>query len=354
MSIIGGKYKYDLFVSYSHGVALQDPTAYDQSAAVREWSRRLVKDVTNRLRIGFADDGMFEYYLDAREAESAQDLDKEVEEAIRKSAVLLVLMSPGYRDSKWCRNELQWFFEQADADGRGALEQCVLRVIIPTKHAPEAGKSWPTQLVGQDGNVVNRGEPFHDNDNVPIELNAPTFVRLEQPILSLVSELRRRLMRLKEQLQVADTMQAATAASKKDKQARKPQLYLQRSSDAEAWQKLKVDLSDVALTTPTQMEPEPDLSLLKSYVARRLDALKYCHGLVLMRCATGEPSQPQLAAGYSDRQTLYSIGDLNVPWVLVDKVGGDAPPIPPEYELPRVLVDGEGWKQQVLDALGLR
>jgi hypothetical protein len=374
MPYVGDPFEYDLFISYSHGIAAGDPTSYDQQKLLREWTRRLARYITARLRMGLADDGGFEHYLDERNTESGADLGPAIENAARRSALILVVMSPFYRDSEWCRKEVRWFFDQARADGRG-LEQCVLRVVVPTKHDVAANKAWPPELVGSDGTPVHSGVPFYAAETgTPIELESTRpFEDLAGHLDSLVAEIKGKLQRFRDQRRIGATpaaharpeprgvattpttepsTAAPVAAAPGEADLALPQIYLQRHADADAWHWARQALSAVALVLPRDMEPETqELSLLSTYNRRRQAALLHCQGLVLLRAAPDEPTDLQVSSGYDDRKTLRSLAKKTLPWILVDRTGDAGPPLPTAYELPRVSANEPDWLQKLLGAL---
>lgn len=379
MPYVGAPFEYDLFISYSHGIAAGDPTNYDQqNPLLREWTRELAKHIAAKLRVGLADDGGFEYYLDERNTESGADLRLEIENAARKSALIFVIMSPFYRDSEWCRKEVGWFFEQAAADGRG-LEQCVVRMVSRTKHEQKEKKVWPPELVGSDGRPVHSGEPFFDaTTNTPIELEKPEF--LNGPVKSLIAEIMRKLQRFRDQRRIGITP-AAHARPERHHVAIEtripavptmahpapagtapppdggddldlPQLYLQRHADAAEWQWARKALSAVALVLPREMEPEAqEISLLSTYNHRRREALMNCQGLVLLRSKPDEPTDLQVSSGYDDRKTLRSLAKKTLPWVLVDRTGAAAPQLPAAYQLHCVSANEPEWPQNLIGKL---
>lgn len=378
MPYVGEPFEYDLFISYSHGTAAGDPTNYDERMLLREWTRELARHITAHLRMGLADDGVFKHYLDERNTESGADLGQEIENAARKSALILVIMSPFYRDSDWCRKEVHWFFEQARADGRGP-EQCVLRLAVRTKHDVASNKGWPPELIGSDGSPVHSGEPFYDAaTNTPIELESTEAQN--GPLKSLIAEIMRKLQRFRDQRRIGITPAAharagaivatetvvpavsevmhpapsGTAPPPDGSDPVLPQLYLQRHADAAQWRWARDALSKVALVLPREMEPEAEeLSLLLTYNRRRQKALMNCQGLVLLRSKPDEPTDLQVSSGYDDRKTLRSLAKKTLPWVLVDRTGAAEPPLPTAYELPRVSADEneDVWLQKLIHAL---
>ncbi len=91
-------YEHDIFVSYAH------------SGQLSAWSKRLLDDLRGLVALG----------LELREAEQValwwdyrlsghEPLTRQLRENVERSAVLVVLMSEWYLESRWCRDEREWF-----------------------------------------------------------------------------------------------------------------------------------------------------------------------------------------------------------------------------------------------------
>lgn len=371
MSYVGAPYDYDLFVSYSHGAAVADPKFFDGDTQLRDWTRAVAKRVAYGLRLGFSDAaGDFQYYLDGREAQSGDPLEAEVEAAVKSSALMLIFMSPTYRDRDWCRNEVRWFFEQAATDGRGT-RHIVLRVVVDTSNAPD--RAWPPQLCEPSGKTVHRGEPFFDpTTNTPIELDegaaGKPFAALNPLINRLIAEVKVKLEELRKQLAasrpvplqpvtaqpVAVPAAVPVAASKPSRKALKAQVYLQNYSDPAAWQHVRDGLSGMAIVSPPRMEVDPpDRSLVRTYRERRQMALVNCQGMVLVRNDPGDDTYLRVSAGYADRKVLLDTDGHDLPWVLIDGVADEGPDFLASYDLPRVPLTDADWARRALATLGL-
>jgi len=377
MSYVGAPYDYDLFVSYSHGAAVADPKFFDGDTQLRDWTRAVAKRVAYGLRLGFSDAaGDFQYYLDGREAQSGDPLEAEVEAAVKSSALMLIFMSPTYRDREWCRNEVRWFFEQAATDGRGT-RHVVLRVVVDTSNAPD--KAWPAQLCEPSGKTVHRGEPFFDpTTNTPIELDegaaGKPFAALNPLINRLIAEVKVKLEELRKQLAASRPAVAQPVAlpavppppvppsgsgeikplAPPPRPKLKAQVYLQNHSDPVAWQQVRDGLSNMAIVAPPRMEVDPpDRSLVRTYRERRQMALVNCQGMVLVRNDPGDDTYLRVSAGYADRKVLLDTDGHDLPWVLIDGVADEGPDFLASYDLPRVTLSDADWARRALATLGL-
>ena len=101
-------YQHDIFVSYAHVDDQVGP------GANRGWVTTLVSGVKLGLgeRLGRADS--FSLWLD-RQLAGNKPLTAEIRQLLRDSALLLVILSPGYVKSDWCGLEVQAFLAGMDA-----------------------------------------------------------------------------------------------------------------------------------------------------------------------------------------------------------------------------------------------
>ena len=105
--------------------------------------------LASALNVEAAADSEVQVFLDDRVLTAGQPLTQTLREKAKRSAVLLVLMSPLYPNKSWCMDELGWFFEQASADGRGQ-EHCTVLLIQPLAEA-----AWPKLLRDERDKPVN-------------------------------------------------------------------------------------------------------------------------------------------------------------------------------------------------------
>jgi hypothetical protein len=95
-------YKHDLFISYAHVDNLPIP------GAERGWVSTLVGHVKTRLAEKLGRSDAFDLWMDY-ELSGHEQLTPQILDAARQSALLLVVLSPGYVASAWCRQERETF-----------------------------------------------------------------------------------------------------------------------------------------------------------------------------------------------------------------------------------------------------
>jgi len=381
VSYVGGDYEFDLFISYSHGSKSSDPARLRNAKTLRDWSRSLADKLADNLSIALNTDETrsFTYFLDEREFDSGEPITHAIRDGAAKSSVLLILASPYYLRSKYCLDEIDAFFVQAREDGRG-LEHCVIREILPTRE-----EEWPRQLRGPDGRVVNRGESLFDpQTELPIDIDSfregGRMPNLATPTSKLTMAISKKLKDLRRQLDASEVQRKVDEDNRRiqelalacaqsdglasavgsDPELERKCIYLQAECEnVAAWTRVKGELSRLFLVNPnelkgvdaTQEAGDVAPSLLATYESRRRNMLRFCNGLVLLRARSDDDIELQLMAARCDRATLLQAYRKNIPWALIDEVGGEAPLLE-NFRIARVPTTLPDWPERLVGALG--
>jgi hypothetical protein len=56
---------------------------------------------------------------------------------------------------------------------------------------------------------------------------------------------------------------------------------------------------------------------------------------------------------YRDRQRLYQEHHINIPWAIIDEVGGELQ-VAADYQVPRVMASEPDWPERLLQTLSLQ
>jgi len=133
---------YDVFISYSHG----DPRGTGR-APLANWTHRLIDELRQDIESTSTE---FDHLAlwDDREADPALNLTPMLKDCVSKSALLLIVMSPRYLASSWCKNELEWFGEELRQRCEGEGHTLVVRAL-PTKE-----EMWPPPLKDTSGHSL--------------------------------------------------------------------------------------------------------------------------------------------------------------------------------------------------------
>lgn len=114
MAFVPG-YLKDIFISYAH---VDDEPL---SGVELGWVTTLKHNIETHLRSKLGNKGA-ELWMDHEDLVGNRPLSRQIIEALESTAVFLVVVSPGYLDSEWCRKEREKFLElikeRTDADSR--------------------------------------------------------------------------------------------------------------------------------------------------------------------------------------------------------------------------------------------
>jgi hypothetical protein len=131
---LGKPFQHDLFVSYSHGAF---PGSHKPQLKV--WSEKFAEDLREELAIldGFSKVSLF--LDDGKRSDENVDRAEKLTDFLRTrvtgSALFALLMTPQYLDSKWCRQELEWWCEKHHPDTLGAGARVHPCWVLPSDEA---------------------------------------------------------------------------------------------------------------------------------------------------------------------------------------------------------------------------
>ncbi len=97
------QFEFDLFVSYAH--VDDEPVA----GADQGWVTNFVRSVKTRLACKLGRGDAYAMWMD-HDLRNAEPITPQILERVRRSAILVILLSPGYVASTWCRQEREAFF----------------------------------------------------------------------------------------------------------------------------------------------------------------------------------------------------------------------------------------------------
>src|SRR5262245_60286981 len=136
-------YEHDAFVSYAHGPKFQLFNS-DDGDLLSQWSRELVQDLGEQIavKLGTKEPGRaLSLWMDPT-LRGNEPLSDTLKEAIERSALLVVIMSPYYLESDWCGKEVEWFTAVPGHDQR--------RIFVVRAWWTDRTQ-WPSGLKDHDG-----------------------------------------------------------------------------------------------------------------------------------------------------------------------------------------------------------
>jgi hypothetical protein len=175
--------KPDIFISYARG----DDQADDEGEA--GWVTTIKRLLEKRLFRPLGQN--CDVWMDHRLATGA-DLPAELEAKVRASAILLIVLSPGYLASSWCEREMELFLDEA-ANWEHRTSSRVFVVEIEWVESPEAVRGvlrLPFWVTNRDkpNETLLLGSP---RPNPADPDHKPYYTRLNSLVCDLAAELKR-------------------------------------------------------------------------------------------------------------------------------------------------------------------
>lgn len=345
MSYIGDPYEYDVFVSYPHAVE-----ALRGDSTLRDWSRKVARNILSLVRMSLAgepDGEGFEYYLDDREV-SAAPLTDTLEEAVRKSAVLVILMSPFYRS--WCLKELDWFLDTARSDGRG-FRQCVLLEVKQTRD-----DLWPGQLRDTAGEPLFR-KRLTDEAGDPLGydhfLNTSTLPAMNGLLKDIAIEIRDKLVHERKRREAERALVRSKVYTRPLFGEDAPDnlvIYLQAEpADTPVWSSRRESLKSArAVVLPAEPFEEGMAHRSESMISVYED----CDGLTLHRVRRDDSISPRIRRAFHDRRLLFQKTQKRVRWAVLDELPDEPLGYADAFGIRRVSAQDEDWIEQLIAVMG--
>jgi hypothetical protein len=133
----------------------------------------------------------------------------------------------------------------------------------------------------------------------------------------------------------------------------KPVIYLHgRPQDLQAWEHARQKLRMKAIVSPGDLSAATDDVFTAEKRKEKLREYSLCNGLALLRASDGD-IRLEVMTIYRDRQRLYQEHRVNIPWAIIDQVGGELQ-VAADYQVPRVMASDPEWPDRLLQTLSLR
>jgi hypothetical protein len=319
MSYIGPPFAFDIFVSYSHG---DDGNGH---GLLQPWSAAFATELERELRSDRRFRQTLTIFLDQDGRPGAgvdpmAPLTDQLKTQIGGAGVLLVLMSPDYLASAWCKDEREWWCGQQAAAVLPADERIAIVRIWPTTDP------WPSAFEDSRGQPFV-GFPFYTEGEPPrplgwTDLPGPFGSDFRKALLNIVGRLCPKLDAMK--ARVDEQTRAKEGAAKLAQQGGQS-IYLQGRSDRAAeWERAGLELSNSGFVVvpgePDSIERDPlKLCALRE---RRVEALSGCDALLLLGTDDTRALDADLVVvGKLDRQSARARSNHLLPCGLLDTVG---------------------------------
>ncbi len=317
MTFVGEPFSHDLFVSYSQGAFRGR-----HDSELELWSQRFAEDLRAELA-GSAEFKEISVFLDEADR-SDEDVDRTegltgfLRDRVANSALFTILMTPQYLRSKWCRQELEWWWARNYPDPLGVGGRVFVLKVLPTNIS-----EWPSELfdivshfgydrerspdVARPLGWRNSTRDRNDYIDLLIEVSGGMMQRL-RAIKSTVEERRRR---------EAEAGRLAAAGGQV--------IYLHgRQAHAQAWGRAGDSLAQSGfVVVPSEPDPLARNPLaLREIAERRVDTLSGCDGLLLLGTEDGRALDADLiVVGRHDRQSARARSGRLLPCAVLNMAG---------------------------------
>jgi hypothetical protein len=323
LSYVGGPFSNDIFVSYAHGDALRDG-----KSQLRRWSEGFAEQLRYELqtipRIGSA----LRLFLDTSDrpdqgVDPFAPLTEGLKAEIGASALAVVLLSPHYLGSHWCKNERLWWQESGAIHGIPCQGRLALTRAWPVEEKAEL----PSLFTDSERNPLPgfwfhaRGRPERPQPFGWVVPGPETGDPFREALLTLVNHVAPKLDKLKEAIERRQREQSEAARFATGSQV----VYLHaREDDHQRWAAASEDLRNndfiVFPTEPDRIERDPAEDNKRRI--ERVRALSGCDALLLLAPPrTDALDADLLAVGRWDRNSARAITNRLLPSAVLDTVG---------------------------------
>ncbi len=323
MSYVGPPFAHDVFVSYSHG-----DFDGDGNSPLKRWSQAFARELESELRVHPKFGRELALFLDSHHhagqgVDPMAGLTEQLRKDIGNSALVTVLMSPHYLESRWCAHEREWWLQTQSELALPCDERIAVARIWPT------AENWPKGLVDGHGEQLV-GFCFYDRERAqlrpqPFEWPEPdpsSKGPFREALLDLVGWLWQKLEVLKER--VAEREAAAHDVAKLAGEGGQL-IYLHgRVEQGKAWELANEALTQKGFTVfPGEPDPvEPDPRKHQEIRQRRVEILSACDALLLLGSSDGRALDADLVVvGRQDRHSARAVSNRLLPCGLLDTVG---------------------------------
>ncbi len=335
MAYLAPHFEFDVFVSYSHG----DPLGHGDSP-LKRWTAKLVHELTSEICSVDTEFDDLQVWLDEQTDPTAR-LTDELRHKVTSSGILMIVMTPRYLASCWCRDELEWFRQQVHDRSRDQGRVFVIRAL------PTVESEWPEFLRDQRGHSLV-GFRFHDpQSNMPygwrdIRETDEEYVR---QLWRLQTALTKRLRELRElAADRARAQQQAAAVAPRPDGSRRIYVHL-RADQAPVRTELQRQLTQYGITplSPT-IETGTELSDWARESKTRFEAARRCDALALVRDDSDDSFVGELLdIGVDERERIQAARGSSLPCAVFDSSGTALPIDVSPYGIERFDVGQSDW-----------
>lgn len=315
MAFLRPYFEYDAFVSYSHGAA--DGSA---ESPLKDWTLELVRRLESDIRAVDTEFDDLQIWRDEH-IDPTIHLTDELRAKVSQSGILIIVMSPRYLASTWCKDELDWFKQQVENRARDQGRVFVVRALRTDE------TSWPDFLRDSRGHALV-GFQFHDKQHAMpygwrgASNNRDAYV---QELWRLQTALVRRLRDLRVNAERRDKIEGPAAAAASSGPRR---IYLYaRPEYASVCSEVKQALSQDGIPALSPVvDPGRDIADFVRERRARMESAKRCDALALLRGDADERFIDDLfEIGVDERERIQDARGAPLPCAVLDRSGQSLP-----------------------------
>ncbi len=335
MGFLRPYFEYDAFVSYSHGIR-----SGDVDAPLKDWTLDLIRKLETDIRLVDTEFDDLHIWRDEQIDPTIQ-LTDELRAKVSHSGILMIMMSPRYLASTWCRDELEWFKQQVEDRTRDHGRVFVIRALQTDQ------TRWPDFLRDSRGHPLP-GFQFHDSQDSSMPYGwrgADTHRdRYVQELGRLQTALMRRLRELRINAERRAKLEAPAVAATPTGPRR---VYLHaRPEQAAVCDEVKhVLLQDGIPATSPVVDPGRDIADWARQSRARIEAAKRCDAMALLRSDADERFIDDLwEIGVDERERIQNARGAPLPCAVLDRSGQLLPVDVSGFGIERFDLANDDWR----------
>jgi hypothetical protein len=334
MAFLRPYFDYDGFLSYSHGVVPGVP-----DAPLRDWTLQLISNLESDIQLVDTEFEGLNIWCD-KKIDPTVKLTDELRTKVTRSGILLIVMSPRYLTSAWCKDERGWFEQQVEDRMRDQGRVFVIRAMLTDE------TTWPDFLRDSRGHALP-GFQFHaTQEALPYcwrgggadrDLYLQQLRRLQTAVMARLRELRDNA---NHRAKIETPQPAAPAAG-----PRRTFLYA-RPEYAAACDEVKRLLSQDGLPAISAVADRGrDIADFARERRERITVAKQCDALALVRGDGDERFIDDLMEiGVAERERIESARGAPMPCAVLDRSGHGMPIDVSGFGIERFDLGAEDWR----------
>lgn len=337
MTFLRPHFEYDAFVSYSHGL----PEG-DREFPLRDWTLKLIRRLETDIRLVDTEFDDLHIWRDEHIDPTIQ-LTDELRAKVSHSGVVIIVMSPRYLASAWCKDELDWFKQQVEDRSRDQGRVFIIRAMDTDE------TKWPDFLRDSRGHALP-GFQFHDRQFSPLPYDWRGAGMHRDAYVQVLGRLQTALMLRLRQLRANAERRAKIEAPAANPPAIGPRrVYLHAApKHAAVCDEIKRLLFEDGIPALSPIaDPGRDIAEFARESRARIAAAKRCDALALLRGDDDERFMDDLyEIGVDERDRIEEARGTPLPCAVLDRSGQRLPIDVSGFGIERFDLGSDDWRSK--------